>query len=473
MSSTMQADHERSVSRTDLNYLCKSVRIHSLDIQPNDVKPSVPPLPEDIIAQVCEELFATLFYQYDLSRTPWGPPIEWSNDLRFRRSIPLVSKLWWKPATRCLYEHIVIFQVDQIPLLDRTLISKDAGINFGALVRRITLHECVVYPDTDGLGEDVRIILERCIALEELSFQGHPDCEDAFLESDQVSENGVNPVWIFPRIVFPTLQARGPTMIRKLDLLSLNCRRWPENATTAFYNLVLACPRITSIAIQNIEIPIGLVPPVLEYLKELTLRLQYSPPVSQTSPRDLLTWGLPNLRSLTLLNTSNLPTAVLEKLGRTLTYLYLCYPIPCKDLQLLRLAELCPALEHLVLYPRPYSPDQMSASLHRAPESGSESTAPFRSLRHLDVWLTGGTYKMWSADAAAVLVAHARSGFAPALQGIRGLLSLSPSSMPSPADLPTICHPSSIAHAEDTRVVCVYETPMVQTAWCVRPVEVW
>ncbi|KAM5537616.1 hypothetical protein V8D89_008694 [Ganoderma adspersum] len=430
----------------------------------------VPPLPEDIIAQVCEELFATPLYQYDLSRTPWGPPIEWSKDLCFLRTIPLVSKLWWKPATRCLYEHIIIFQVDQIPLLVRTLTSKDAGIDFGALVRRIALYECVVYPDSNDMGEDVRTIFERCVALEELSFQRHPDCQDAFSEDDEVSENGVNPVWIFPQIVFPTLAERNPAMLRKLDLLSLNCRRWPEKATTTLYNLILACPRITSFTMQNLEIPAGLAPPVLEYLRELTLHLQYSAPPSQHSARDVWTWGLPNLRSLTLFNSSKLPTAVLERLGRTLTYLYLCYPIPCKDLQLARLSELCPVLEHLVLYPRPYSPNRMSAALRG--ESEPDSTVSFRNLRHLDVWLKGDTFRtMWRADAAAALVAHARSGLAPALQGMRGLLSLSPSSMPALADLPTICPPSAIARADDTRLLCVYDIPMIQTAWCVRPVD--
>ncbi|PIL23295.1 hypothetical protein GSI_14605 [Ganoderma sinense ZZ0214-1] len=439
------------------------------------VQRPVPSLPEDIIAQVCDAIFATPLYEYDLSRTLPGLPSSYSNDLDFLQGIPLVSKIWWKPATRCLYEHIIIRQVGQIPLLVRTLTSKDAGIDFGTLVRRITLYECVVYPDSDGLDEDVRTIFERCVVIEELSFQRHPDCEDVIEEGDRVvvSEYGANPVWIFPQIIFPTMAARSPTMLCKLDLVSLNCRRWKEKAITALYNLLLASPRITALTIQNVEIPIGLVPPVLEYLKELTLLLQHSTSPSPPFPHDVWTWGLPNLRSLTLLNGFKIPTTILEKLGRTLTYLYLCYPIVCEDLQPALLSRLCPVLEHLVLYLHPFTLERVSATFRSASESG----APFRRLHYLDMWLTGDAYRryrtVWGASDAAAFVASARSTFAPALVGVRALPALSLSSLPALADLPNICHPSALERTDDTRVVCVYDIPMLQTTWCVRPAEDW
>ncbi|KAI1786825.1 hypothetical protein LXA43DRAFT_1184931 [Ganoderma leucocontextum] len=427
----------------------------------------IPTLSEDIVAQVCDEIFATPIYQYDLSLPCWLRS-QWLDDVRFRKGIPLVSKLWWKPATRGLYEHVIIRQVDQIPPLVRTLTSKDAGFDLGALVRRITLHWCVVYPpDSNSLGEHVRAIFERCVALEQLSFQRHPDCEDAVSESDSlVSQRGIdiNPVWIFPQIIFPVLQAQGPTMLRKLDLVSLNCGRWEEKATTALYNLILASPRITTLAIQNLHTP-GSEPPTLEFLEELCLCLQYftPPDPNQPSSRDVWMWGFPSLQSLALLNGYELPTIILKTLGRTLTYLHLCYPIRCEDLRFDRLSQLCPVLEHLVFYPQQYSPEWISGA----------SMEPFRRLRYLDVWLQPHVYKTrWSSNTAASLVERARSGFAPALEGVRGLLVLMPLYLPS--DLPgTICHPSVITRADGTRFVCVCDVPMVQTAWCVRPVADW
>nr|VWO98044.1 Polyphosphate kinase (EC (ATP-polyphosphate phosphotransferase) (Polyphosphoric acid kinase) [Ganoderma boninense] len=442
----------------------------SADSSHTAVRRPLPPLPEDIIAQVCDEIFATPLYQYSLSRTLPGLPGPYSIHLHFLHGIPLVSKLWWKPATRCLYEHIIIRQVEQIPLLVRTLTSKDAGLDFGTLVRRITLYECIVYPDSDNVDEDVQTIFERCVAVEELSFKSHPDCKDVISEDDKVtiSENGANPLWICPNIIFPALGARGPTMLRKLSLVTLRHLKWPEKATTALYNLMLASPRIATLSIQNMELPTDLVSPVLEYLEELTLRLQ--PYATPPGPRELWTWGFPNLRSLTLLNAIELPTIILKNLGSTLTHLHLCYPITCQALQSALLSELCPVLEHLVLCPRLFTPERLSTAFLVSPESGP----PFRRLRYLDVWLRSNAYRRtWGADKATAFVAHARSSFAPALEAVRGLVLLSSSSVPTPEELPTVCHPSALGGPEDTRVVCVCDVPMLQTAWCVRPVDDW
>ncbi|PIL31147.1 hypothetical protein GSI_05844 [Ganoderma sinense ZZ0214-1] len=120
-----------------------------------------PVLPPDIIAQVCEQIFAAPLHQYDLSLTR-GRNGQWSNEMYFRLSLPLVSKTRWKPATRDLYKHIVLRRLQQIPYLARTLSSKDAGIDFGALVRKITLFRyIVVLPDWNISCRGLQAIFDR------------------------------------------------------------------------------------------------------------------------------------------------------------------------------------------------------------------------------------------------------------------------------------------------------------------------
>ena len=86
-----------------------------------------------------------------------------------------MSKTWRQSATRGLYEQVVIRHLGQISRLARTLSSKDAGIDFGALVRKVTLHHCiVVLPDWHVKARSLEAVLKRCVALEEFSFHDHP-----------------------------------------------------------------------------------------------------------------------------------------------------------------------------------------------------------------------------------------------------------------------------------------------------------
>ena len=136
-----------------------------------------------------------------------GPHSQWCTELRFLKGLALVSRLWWEPAIRGLYEHVVIRRFGQISALARTLSSQEAGIDFSALVRKITLHECAFFwPCVDVVGEDLRSILERCVALEEFSFRGHPECDNAYSDEHKVQplpQSGINPIWLFPQTIFP------------------------------------------------------------------------------------------------------------------------------------------------------------------------------------------------------------------------------------------------------------------------------
>lgn len=107
---------------------------------------------------MCKELFRDNTPepdQYDLS-LPRVAPDQWCAEQRFRKGLALVSRFWWEPATRALYEHVILRRVDQIAAFARTLRipAEDAGVDFGAMVRRITLHECVVvFPECNIVDE--------------------------------------------------------------------------------------------------------------------------------------------------------------------------------------------------------------------------------------------------------------------------------------------------------------------------------
>ncbi|KAI1786786.1 hypothetical protein LXA43DRAFT_750414 [Ganoderma leucocontextum] len=434
----------------------------------NVIRPTqFPVIPGDIVAQVCKEIFARspTIDQCDPSLMR-GPHSQWCSDLRFRKGLTLVSKLWWEPAIRALYEHVVIRRFGQIPALARTLSSKDAGIDFGGLVRKITLHQCAFFwPCVDVVCEDLRSILDRCVALEEFSFRRHPECDDAFSEEHKISfpQFGINPVWLFPQVIFPGLQPRGSTTLRKLDVMTLGC--WQEPVATALLNLISSSPRITTLAIRNFDLP-GSELPTLEFLEELWVEFDLTnfTPVSSSSPRAIWKWELPRLKSLTILNDEGLPT-ILEKLGRTLTYLHIACDVACFGEGFDRLSQQCPLLEHLVFYP-PYGLEGWAYTLFRG------SVEPFRRLRYLDLWFKDKLDpRLWHPSAAASQLERARSSYAPALEGVRGLIAFS--YMPVHDDLPRICDPSMITRTDDTRFVCVRDVWMAQTAWCVRPVGDW
>ncbi|KAM5535258.1 hypothetical protein V8D89_011064 [Ganoderma adspersum] len=438
---------------------------------------ALPILPADIIGQVCQQTFATPLHQYDLSLMR-GHNSQWSSELRFRASLPLVSKTWWQPATRGLYKHVVIRRLGQISRLARTLSSKDAGIDFGALVRKITLYHCiVVLPDWHVKSRSLETVFKWCVALEEISFHGHPNCEDSVMDGEGEDENWwerpfgpTNPIWIFPKIVFPALYVRAaPTALRKLDLASLDLDvHVQKNMHVALHMLILASPRLASLSIQNYRAPIRKLP-TLAFLEELSLDFRGDAP--KPSSRAIWMWGLPRLRSLTVVLTE-LPVLALEKLGCTLTYLHLSSSsadAPCTGAGFAQLSQLCPALEHLVFYPQAHSADGICALL--------DSVEPLLNLRHLDVWLRGPQdTKTWTPSEAASLLEHLRSRVAPALSSARGLLAVTP--LPHGADLPaTICHPSALPRAgvgeSGTRFVCVGDVWIVQTAWCVGPLGDW
>ena len=405
-------------------------------------------------------------------------PNQWCAEQRFRKGLALVSRLWWEPATRALYEHLVIRRVDQITALARTLRADDAGFNFGALVRRITLHECVVVlPDCNIVGEDVRTIFKRCIALEELSLRRHPDGVDVTVDSDDrihPPEACINPIWIFPQIIVPVLQSHAPTRLRKLDLVSFACDHQNPSLEAALYDLIAASPHLTSLAVQNLEAPSPELS-ILSCLEDFSLYIPYNSPNSPLT-HDIWKWTLPNLRTLTVLDCYLLPVPVLERLGRTLAYLHLYNTTYCEDPALAQLPALCPALEHLVLHPAEPLLEWHPALIIELELEAAGAHNPaqqFARLRFLDVWITGtADTQQWTAERAAALRERARASFAPALEGVRALLACLPG---LPPDLPRMCHPSAMAAAgeDGSRLVCVRDIWVVQTAWCVRPLADW
>ena len=453
-----------------------------------------PILPSDIIAQVCKELFdsAPGPDQYDLSLTRVSPD-RWGAEQRFWSGLALVSRIWWEPATKVLYEHVVLRHVTQIAALARTLRvrAEDIGVDFGALVQRVTFHECVVFfPEYSIIDEDIRTIFERCMALKELTLRCRPDGVDVDVVSNINSndrlrrpETRINPMWIFPQIIAPTLQARGATTLRKLDLLALKC-----GDQNALYNLISASPHLTSLAVQNLEAP-GPDLPTLQFLEELVLDSPSDPP--PPSSREIWQWSLPRLRSLTILQCLDIPIPVLQSLGRTLTYLHIYAETSCagphppsNSSGSSSVPTLCPVLEHLVLHPHEFLFNWHPALFHESIGTAGH----FPRLRFLDVWVTSQLDgELWNAECAAAVLAHARASFAPALEGVRAMLEYS-RGLRLPYALPTICHPSAMRtppgagegeggdedRSDESRLVCVRDVWVLQTAWCVRSLaECW
>ncbi|PIL31145.1 hypothetical protein GSI_05841 [Ganoderma sinense ZZ0214-1] len=212
-------------------------------------------------------------------------------------------------------------------------------------------------------------------------------------------------------------------------------------ATTTFGG----SPELTSLAIQNYPVHTNNLRS-LPLLEELYLDFRGHTP--KPSSRAIWLWDLPQLRSLTVI-LAELPLTALDKLDRMLTYLHLSSDTPCTGAAFAQLSQLCPVLEHLVFYLQAHSTGAICALF--------DSVAPLRKLRHLDAWLRGvPDTQAWTSTQPLCGRASLESG--------RSLLAVTP----LPCDLPAICHPSMVAHAETsgTRFMCVRDVRMVQTAYC-------
>nr|VWP01788.1 Beta-lactamase (EC [Ganoderma boninense] len=355
-----------------------------------------------------------------------------------------------------------------------------ARFNFGALVRKVTLYQCIVmFPYWDVKPRPLQAVFKRCSYLEEVSFIRHPCCDDSigYLDNDRwwerMSGPESNPFWILPKLVFPALQAHAPaTALRKLDLASFDC--WDDSDLdsdadvremhVAIHSLILVSPRLTSLALPHYRAPTKKLPS-LPYLDELYLDFCGHAP--KPSSRAVWMWDLPRLRSLTV-STNELPTIALEELGRSLVYLHVSSSTPCTGAGFAQLSRLCPLLEHFIFYPQVHTPEGICALF--------DLGEPLHNLRHLDIWLRGvADTQAWTPSDAASLLAHMRARAAPALESARGLLAVTP----LPRDLPVICHPSMLTQDEDgaradrTRFACVRDVWMAQTAWAVQPVGDW
>ena len=370
-----------------------------------------------------------------------------------------MSRMWWEPATRALYTNIVIRRFGQIPTLARTLISKDTGLNLGALVRSITLYECVTFAwCTDVIRTAFETALEQCTRLEELSFHPHPDLSD---ERKQRGDRfwdfrhnttphytySSNPVWLLSNVIFPTLSCRNSQTLRRLHL-RVDCT-WDAPSATSLHRLLT-----TSSGLRKLTLYVPLIPdhrqlPKLSQpqLEDLTLEIEdYS--------FDLWLWELPKLKSLTMNDCDELPIRFLESYGLNVTFLNVWrshHTVSIIDLE--QLPQLCPVLEHLACS---ILPEDILASLHG-------TTEPFRRLRYLDIW-----YNRAVTQDPPDFVEIARSSFAPELERMRLLSNLRPHD-----DLPIICHPSMVTTINGSRLVCVSDRWIEQTAWRVRAVEDW
>ena len=226
----------------------------------------------------------------------------------------------------------------------------------------------------------------------------------------------LNPIWIFPQLIVPALHARGGlTMLRKLDLVSFDCGPRNPDLAVALYTLISTSPHLTTIAVENLEAP----GPSLPSLEGLVLHFPYRTPPH--SPREILKWTLPRLRSRTILSYVNydtipipIPIPILAALGLTLTHPHMHDFTSCASRTL---TSSLPALEHLVLHPHEFLNSWCPALFHESPSSSTTAAGHlhFRRLRFLDVWITNDPdAAMWDASRAAALLTHARARIAPA-----------------------------------------------------------
>lgn len=416
---------------------------------------------------------ATQPYEYvpDVSLGSRSP---YMDHARFQKGLTLVCKSWWEPATRILYERIVIRHMYQIDALARTLSATDAGFDFSSLIQHITLHECsILKPFSDVVLEHLRLILQRCTNLQSFGMVPH----DAIDYSDNgpwhAPGSALDTSWMALGTIRGVLPGERAANLRHLELPV------EEHSLTAIvdlYHLLSSTPQLGSLKLERFKLtkeherfdewkaPQGLTLPALS---DLSLTMQDYNLYGWIASA----WQLPNLTSLTLLGYDGvIPSTFLAAHGKRLTYLH-CYPYAGRyhdswhsefEYGLDELAAAAPMIEHLVVC-------KAASDVLRKLNAAEE---PLLHLRHLDVWVPHmpGLTRQRVLDESFKEYDEATEGNHEKFPALGENVRFLSHRVHGHSDLPKICHPSALSTDDEVRTLCVRDVSIVQTSWCIVPV---
>ncbi|OJT05123.1 hypothetical protein TRAPUB_4084 [Trametes pubescens] len=466
-------------------------------------------LPCEILLQI---FFASIpaSHEYDHSISQ-GRNSSWSRlSLRTKRSLPRVCHAWHGPATEVLYFDVTLRRVEDVQALANTLraCSPDLGSqelvarerDLSSLIKHIGMDAFpVLVQDVEAVKQDLALILRRCTRLTAF----HLHTSSAFATEDYVDQRAeyqlaeCTPAWMFPLAravedepsqpiplsenqVANAFRERLSSSLREVDVLSSDpvdrCWRCELRIGSIHPFLGGAANTLVSLRLGRffLDPDFDFNGPILVFNALEELYVYYSLP--GVSHYMCAAWVLPRLEKLTLLQCESWrtlpPDEVLRAHGRRLRYLHI-YPgllgwpdefARSSDDTALLLADLCPALEHVVLASKPARPLPLN---HPA-------------LRYIDVWANGTGYEedaLIPTNIAALLrAAVVDEGRArlPNLRCVRMLLScyepaglastlLAPERHP---DWPIVCHPAGFDGSDEDVFFRVFlGNWAVQTRW--------
>ena len=401
-----------------------------------------------------------------------GPRSPWMCHLRFLKSLALVCRAWWEPATRVLYQHITLRRMGQIPALAHTLSSAtESGRYLSTFIKHITVRDCIVLPQcANAVRENLQIIFQRCTSLRSFTFQDHPHISLIRSGRTELFHNPpLDPTWVSLGIGKTVLETCLTSSLHELHIVM----HFDQEDMVELHRSLTSMTRLQTLGLErepflshnssdrtspNFRLPLPL---CLEFLEDLTLDAAFV---------DASSWSLPRLRSLTVTHCSRMPVSLLKAHGKALAYLNVCpawtvwrenrYTYARDDLE--PVLEYCTVLEHLVV---PAISTFELSSRHQKLNRG-----PLSRLRYIDSWVVDWTASYPAKNMGWVsqdwLLEDIDQTMFPVLgTRIRTLIGA-----PVHTDLPRICHPASLS-SDGTgaslrfHTVCGY--PVTQGRCCV------
>ncbi|RPD54973.1 hypothetical protein L226DRAFT_613554 [Lentinus tigrinus ALCF2SS1-7] len=438
--------------------------------------PRTQELPSDIIAAILDALIVVSPPYEHKPDIILGPRSPWMDRIRFQKGLTLVCKAWWEPATRVLYNRVVLRRMGQIAAFARTLSEAHSAYDFGRHVKHIALHDCAILRSfSDVVLEDLRFILRRCTAVRSFTMAPHMNYSGG---QWQLPGSSLDISWMSPGSLRGLMQ-EGP--IANLRHLELPLNKKSRLAVVELYHVLFETKQLLSLKLEPLHftIPLEEDPSVeLSTLPMLSLpllcELQFS-----TQCRFFTNWlisscQMPKLTSLALIDSVSVPRSLLQAHGSHLTYLnhYPSYSDYHSSFLRTRngiqvfdsLSETCPMIEHLAV---------SASDLFEALVELNRSPRPLLHLRYLDVWLIGresrtaeklvGPFVIFADFDRYDMKSGANREKFPALGTNARYLSYYGHS-----DLPRICHPTALSGDEKVRTVCVHDKCVVQTSWLVQ-----
>ncbi|CAL1716884.1 unnamed protein product [Somion occarium] len=286
-----------------------------------------------------------------------GPLSPWCQAIRAKKALGLVCTYWHMVATPILYEDVVFRRVGQIPAFARTLRSRPYVAQF---VKGLTF-SCEVPPPLDDVVKaSLMCILEQCSRIRSLS------CLTPFVGWLQTNSRGLD------------ILAQIPTTFLKdgsyatTNLVYLNDYLFNTLPDILPSPIIIAFSQMTSLSLtsrpmKRLNAPeMRAIPPTLRSLhfprlKDLTLRTGGNG-ITGAYLTLITTWDLPQLERLTAdflyRDPSSLfsvqEAAFFQRFGKQLKVLDMdftpMWAVPPPDPNPGNILNLCPALEHIVLF---------------------------------------------------------------------------------------------------------------------------